>query len=166
MPEQRNIRIEDSEGNSYYPHAKAKTTFLGSGDDIEKAFTEHQAENASTTKKGHVQLSSSTSSDSETMAATSKAVKTAYDKADAHANKKDNPHAVTKDQVGLTNVQDFGIATQAEAEAGTATNKYMTPQRVKQAITNVGGVALGDGDYAGKKYTLHVDKNGLFLKEV
>ncbi|HHF4023930.1 TPA: pyocin knob domain-containing protein, partial [Haemophilus influenzae] len=36
---------------------------------------------ASTTQKGEVQLSSSTNSDSETKAATSKAVKTAYDKA-------------------------------------------------------------------------------------
>jgi hypothetical protein len=36
--------------------------------------------------------------------------------------------------VGLNNVQNFGIATQGEAEAGTADNKYMTPERTKQAI--------------------------------
>src|SRR5690606_4726526 len=55
-------------------------------------------------------------------------------KVDAHANRRDNPHGVTKAQVGLGNVENYGIATQAEAEAGTANNKYMTPLRVAQAI--------------------------------
>jgi hypothetical protein len=39
--------------------------------------------------------------------------------------------------VGLNNVQNFGIATQAEAEAGTADNKYMTPERTAQAIAEL-----------------------------
>lgn len=43
-------------------------------------------------------------------------------------------HTHTKAEVGLGDVQNYGIATQAEAEEGTATDKYMTPQRVKQAI--------------------------------
>jgi hypothetical protein len=53
---------------------------------------------------------------------------------DAHANRTDNPHAVTKSQVGLGNVQNYGIASQAQAEAGSANNVYMTPLRTKQAI--------------------------------
>ena len=40
MAEERNIRIEDSEGNSYYPHAKAKTTFFEDGTTVET----HQAD--------------------------------------------------------------------------------------------------------------------------
>ncbi|OUN01112.1 MAG: hypothetical protein BAA04_13615 [Firmicutes bacterium ZCTH02-B6] len=56
----------------------------------------------------------------------------------AHAGRTDNPHGVTKSQVGLGNVENYGIATQAEAEAGTATNKYMTPLRVAQAIAALG----------------------------
>ncbi|MEC1178552.1 phage tail protein [Metasolibacillus meyeri] len=52
----------------------------------------------------------------------------------SHANDKNNPHAVTKVQVGLGSVENYSIATQAEAEAGTAVDKYMTPQRTKQAI--------------------------------
>ncbi|MEG6521148.1 phage tail protein [Desulfotomaculum sp. 1211_IL3151] len=36
--------------------------------------------------------------------------------------------------VGLGNLQNYGIASQAEAEAGTASNKYMTPLRTAQAI--------------------------------
>ncbi len=44
--------------------------------------TSHKNEDATLTQKGHVQLSNATDSDSETMAATSKAVKTAYDLAE------------------------------------------------------------------------------------
>lgn len=36
--------------------------------------------------------------------------------------------------VGLGSVGNYGIATQAEAEAGSSAVKYMTPQRTKQAI--------------------------------
>src|SRR5690606_2967690 len=43
-------------------------------------------------------------------------------------------HTHSPADVGLGNVQNYGIATQAEAEAGTANNKYMTPLRVAQAI--------------------------------
>lgn len=42
--------------------------------------------------------------------------------------------AVTKTNVGLGSVQNYGIATQAEAQAGTSNIKYMTPLRVKEAI--------------------------------
>src|SRR5690606_14798302 len=53
---------------------------------------------------------------------------------DAHIADKNNPHGVTKAQVGLGSVENYGVATQAEAEAGTVNNKYMTPLRTKQAI--------------------------------
>lgn len=45
-----------------------------------------------------------------------------------------NPHGVTKSQVGLDSVSNYGLATQLEAETGTSSAKYMTPLRVKQAI--------------------------------
>lgn len=54
---------------------------------------------------------------------------------DAHAALTNNPHSVTKTQVGLSSVQDYGIATQAEAEAGASNLKYMTPLRTSQAIS-------------------------------
>ncbi|MER2059627.1 MAG: pyocin knob domain-containing protein [Niallia sp.] len=54
-----------------------------------------------------------------------------------HADNKDNPHGVTKDQIGLGDVQNFGVATQGEAEAGISTSKYMTPERTKQAIDKI-----------------------------
>lgn len=55
-------------------------------------------------------------------------------KVDEHAKRTDNPHGVTKAQVGLGSVANYGVASQAEAETGTANNKYMTPLRTKQAI--------------------------------
>ena len=41
---------------------------------------------------------------------------------------------VSKSDVGLSSVQNYGLATQAEAEAGTSDAKYMTPLKTKQAI--------------------------------
>lgn len=51
-----------------------------------------------------------------------------------HIDNTNNPHNTTATQVGLGLVQNFGLATQAEAEAGTASNRYVTPLRVRQAI--------------------------------
>jgi hypothetical protein len=39
--------------------------------------------------------------------------------------------------VGLNNVQNYGIASQAEAEAGTSDEKYMTPLKTAQAIAEL-----------------------------
>lgn len=51
-----------------------------------------------------------------------------------HTGNTNNPHGVTKAQVGLGSVLNYGIATQAEAAAGETDSKYMTPLRAKQAI--------------------------------
>ena len=52
-----------------------------------------------------------------------------------HLADKANPHGVTKSQVGLGNVENYGVATQVEAEEGISDLKFMTPLKVKQAIT-------------------------------
>lgn len=57
-------------------------------------------------------------------------------KVDAFAARRDNPNQVTKAQVGLGNVQNFPVATEAQATAGTG-NAYMTPQRTHQAASEV-----------------------------
>jgi hypothetical protein len=54
---------------------------------------------------------------------------------EAHKADKANPHAVTKAQVGLGSVENYGIATTAEAQQGTSNVKYMTPLRTAEAIT-------------------------------
>ena len=55
-----------------------------------------------------------------------------------------NPHEVTKDQLMLMNVENYGIATAPEAQAGTANNKYMTPLRVQQAIAAQANTGLAN----------------------
>jgi len=41
MPENRNIQIQDDQGNVYYPHAKSETTFMADGTTtVEKAITD------------------------------------------------------------------------------------------------------------------------------
>lgn len=45
----------------------------------------------------------------------------------AHISNTQNPHSVTKAQVGLGNVPNYASATDADALAGTANNKLITP---------------------------------------
>ena len=61
-----------------------------------------------------------------------------------HIDDKFNPHGVTKAQVGLSNVQNYGIATEFQARQGTATNVYMTPALVAEAISTNAGSDLGN----------------------
>jgi hypothetical protein len=56
---------------------------------------------------------------------------------EAHAASTSNPHSVTKTQVGLGSVENYAVASQAEAEAGVVSNKYMTPERTAQAIAEL-----------------------------
>lgn len=60
----------------------------------------------------------------------------------AHTSNVSNPHATTKSQVGLGSVENYAIATTAEAQAGIASNKYMTPALTAAAITKIAGDAL------------------------
>lgn len=71
-------------------------------------------------------------------------VKTVSDALSNHIEDKDNPHSVNKTQVGLSNVNNYGVATQTEAASGTASNKYMTPQRTKDAINAYGVISDGN----------------------
>lgn len=59
-----------------------------------------------------------------------------------HINNYSNPHNVTKQQVGLSNVQNYAVATQAQAEAGTSNAFYMTPLSVKYAIASQGAALV------------------------
>lgn len=59
-----------------------------------------------------------------------------------HVADKSNPHDVTAVQVGLGNVQNFPIATVAQAQAGTNNTTYMTPALVQQAIVAQGQSGL------------------------
>lgn len=60
----------------------------------------------------------------------------------AHTSDLNNPHKTTKGHVGLGSVENYPIASKAEAEAGVATNRYMTPQRTAEAINILAGALL------------------------
>ncbi len=82
---------------------------------------------------------------------TSEAIQQVMTPVTTHINATNNPHNVTKSQVGLSNVQNLPLATQAQAEAGASDLVYMTPLRVAQAIA-----ALADPDGAGESIAAHV----------
>lgn len=44
---------------------------------------------------------------------------------------------VNKESLGLGNVQNYGVATQSEAQAGASDQKYMTPLKVNQLIKSM-----------------------------
>lgn len=69
---------------------------------------------------------------------------------DVHTTDFNNPHRVTKAQVGLSLVQNFSIATEEEAVDGTLNIRYMTPLSTKQAIDK----------QAGDMIRAHVDDKG------
>lgn len=91
-----------------------------------------------------------------------------------HVNDQNNPHKVTKEQVGLDQVDNYATDTQADAEIGIANNLFMTPLRVFQAISkwvegkfvsltaneNIGGNKNFSGDITVKgESVLTVDDN-------
>lgn len=53
---------------------------------------------------------------------------------DAHTGDYNNPHQVTKAQVGLSLVQNYAPSNSEEARIGSAQDRYMTPFATKQAI--------------------------------
>lgn len=56
---------------------------------------------------------------------------TLNDEFEAFIARQDNPHNVTKAQVGLGNVDNFGTATNAEAVGGIVADKFVTPANLQ-----------------------------------
>src|SRR5699024_8338202 len=53
---------------------------------------------------------------------------------EAHITNKENPHEVTKTQVGLASVHNLALARSSDATQGTSNAYYMTPLSTSQAI--------------------------------
>ncbi|GGD03772.1 hypothetical protein [Enterococcus wangshanyuanii] len=68
-----------------------------------------------------------------------------------HTENTNNPHDVTKEQVGLGNVPNYSAATDTEAILGTSPNKLMTPKNVSSAIDAKAVKIEGDQDVNGVK---------------
>lgn len=62
--------------------------------------------------------------------------KIAYDHSQITGNNA-NPHGVNKVDVGLSDVRNYDVASQGDAEAGESNALYMTPIRTRQAITAI-----------------------------
>lgn len=60
----------------------------------------------------------------------------------SHIQNTNNPHVVTKAQIGLSSVQNYGVASTVQAQAGTADNVYMTPLKTAQAIQTLVGAKV------------------------
>lgn len=60
----------------------------------------------------------------------------------AHINNINNPHQTTQAQVGLGNVSNYATATNAQGQAGTATNLFMTPASTAAAVAGQVGNAF------------------------
>ena len=60
-----------------------------------------------------------------------------YPSFNVHLSDKSNPHAVTKAQVGLGSVQNYPMATDEEAAAGTARNRMMSPAATKALVATL-----------------------------
>ncbi len=75
----------------------------------------------------------------------------------AHIADQNNPHRVTKVQVQLGNVQNYPVASEAEAEAGIANNRYMTPYLTKLAIQ---GLVPDATDVTKGKVSLNLGSTG------
>ena len=61
---------------------------------------------------------------------------------------------LTKSDVGLANVENYGIATEAEAQAGTSNVKYMTPLTGKRSFDVSGGTLIVHTDVTNTNITL------------
>jgi hypothetical protein len=61
-----------------------------------------------------------------------------------HRADNNNPHEVDKDQIGLGNVQNYSMATLAEARLGELATRYMGPVSVKAAIAEQALKPLSD----------------------
>ena len=60
----------------------------------------------------------------------------------SHLANTNNPHKVTAAQVGLGNVQNFGLATEDEAKQGISNAKYMTPSLTQAVLSaNINSIA-------------------------
>jgi hypothetical protein len=67
-----------------------------------------------------------------------------------HIADKSNPHGVTKTQIGLSNVLNYGTADSATTITGTAADQYVTPKGVSDAINNWYAAGKFDSRYIVK----------------
>jgi hypothetical protein len=137
-------------------HAVTMTNLIATKEPINANIQAHIAMitgNPHVVTKTNIGLSNVTNVDTSTTTNITEGTKLFYTEARVNANTNvaantthrgltNDPHNVTKDQVGLGSVENQANASQAEAEAGVVDDKVMTPLKVSQAITAQGGGGL------------------------
>ncbi|MAP21631.1 MAG: hypothetical protein CL582_11905, partial [Alteromonadaceae bacterium] len=83
----------------------------------------------------------------------------------SHYSNTDNPHNVTKGQVGLGNVDNYNTATAQDARDGVANNKFMTPEATAEAINYV-AIAAIDNHKENQNNPHNVTKDQIGLSKV
>jgi hypothetical protein len=83
----------------------------------------------------------------------------------AFVAQRDNPHQVTKTQVGLSSLENYPVATVPQAQLGTATNVYMTANTVREAVAYQVGDTLAT-HVTNFDNPHNVDKNDIGLSNV
>ncbi len=61
-----------------------------------------------------------------------------------HALSTNNPHSVTKAQVGLSNIENYPMATLDEAAAGLRSDRFMSPVATRKAVEEITNSLAGD----------------------
>lgn len=65
-------------------------------------------------------------------------IKSINDKLNGHINNRNNPHGTTKAHVGLSAVENYGMAADAEAVLGTSVrNKYTAPYHINKIVAQL-----------------------------
>tara|TARA_B100000929_G_scaffold276942_1_gene251950 strand:+ start:119 stop:352 length:234 start_codon:yes stop_codon:yes gene_type:complete len=54
-----------------------------------------------------------------------------------HIDDRNNPHGVTKEDVGLDKIENFPVASDEEAINGEPSNRYLTPAKLKLVFKGV-----------------------------
>ncbi|WP_080443149.1 tail fiber protein [Clostridium botulinum] len=124
----KNIEIQDSDGNIYYPHTNASVVKNGESTvaeqlkDIANKVDNIKIADATTAQKGIVQLNNTTNSTSITQAATAKAVKLAMDRANsAFQSASDGKNAIAGKVGNVTgNNTHAEIANRIQTDKNTA----------------------------------------------
>ncbi len=82
-----------------------------------------------------------------------------------HIEKTNNPHNVTKGQVGLGLVNNFAVAVSTEMQLGTTEERYVTPENIKELVdayaTNGSGLAthlLAENPHAEDQASVGLDQ--------
>lgn len=72
----------------------------------------------------------------------------------SHLADTNNPHKVTAAQVGLGNVQNFGLATEDESKQGISNAKYMTPSLTQAVLSaNINSIAYANSADGTDRFT-------------